>query len=188
MVHGWLGNEKVMGIFAQALPPGVVVVSPRAPLEVGDDSYGWYEHLEDSEGFRAGLTTLRAFVTALSAAYPVDPRRIWLMGFSQGAAMSLALLLSDPHLVAGVAALAGFVPEFAQPWAAPGKLAGKPVLIVHGREDETVSVEQAETGRDLLASAGAQVAYHDYDVGHKLNAQGLRDLETWLAAHVTPEA
>jgi len=188
MVHGWLGNERVMGIFSAALPAGVVVVSPRAPLDVADDSYGWYEHLDDAEGFRAGLAALRAFVTGLPGAYPADPRRVWLMGFSQGAAMSLALLLSDPALVAGVVALAGFVPEFAQPWASAGKLAGKAILILHGREDDTVSVQQAQAARDLLASAGAQVTYREYDVGHKLNPQGLRDLEMWLAAHVTPEA
>jgi phospholipase/carboxylesterase len=188
LVHGWLGNEKAMSIFDQALPAGVVSVSPRAPLQVDDESFGWYEHLEDSEGFRAGLAALRGFITGLPAVYPVDPRRIWLLGFSQGAAMSLALLLSDPPLVAGVVALAGFVPDFARPWAAPQKLAGKPVLILHGRDDETVSVEQAQSARDLLAEAGAEVAYEEYDVGHKLNAQGMRDLEAWLAAHVGPGA
>jgi phospholipase/carboxylesterase len=188
MVHGWLGDEMVMGIFGQALPRGVVVVSPRGPLAVDDDNYGWYEHLNDLEGFRAGLSALRGFVTGLPGAYPVDARRVWLMGFSQGAAMSLALLLSDPVLVAGVVALAGFVPEFARPWTAPRKLAGKPVLILHGREDETVTVEQAHAARDLLAAAGADVTYHEYDVGHKLNAQGMRDLQAWLEAKVTPGA
>jgi phospholipase/carboxylesterase len=184
MVHGWLGNENVMGIFAQALPPGVVVVSPRGPLALEDDSFGWYEHREDLDGFRAGLAALRALVTGVPAVYPVDPRRVWLMGFSQGAAMSLALLLSDPGLVAGVVALAGFVPEFARPWAAPGKLAGKPILIIHGRQDETVSLEQAQSACELLSGAGALVNFHEYDIGHKLNAQGMRDLEAWLAANV----
>jgi phospholipase/carboxylesterase len=188
LVHGWLGNEKAMSIFDQALPAGVVSVSPRAPIQVDDESFGWYEHLEDSEGFRAGLAALRGFVTRLPAAFPVDPRRVWLMGFSQGAAMSLALLLSDPPLVAGVVALAGFVPDFARPWTAPGKLTGKPVLILHGRDDETVSVEQAQSARDLLAEASAQVTFHEYEVGHKLNAQGVRDLEAWLVAHVGPGA
>lgn len=182
MVHGWLGNETVMSIFDRLVPPQVVVVSPRAPLEVANESYGWFRTVGDDAGFAAGLADLRAFVEALPAAYPVDPARMVFMGFSQGAAMSLALALAAPELVQGVAALAGFVPEQAAGWATPGKLAGKPIFIAHGRTDETVSVEQARAANTLLAGAGAEVSYHEYDIGHKLNAKGMNDLKAWLAA------
>lgn len=184
MVHGWLGNEKVMSVFDQTLPPGVVAVSPRAPFEVGPHSFGWYRRLDDGEGFRAGLAALREFVTGLPRAYPVDPERLWLLGFSQGAAMSFGLLLSDPALAAGAVGLAGFVPDFAQGWAKPGRLAGKAALILHGAQDEAVSVDQAQAARQLLIRAGAEVTYREYPVGHKLNADGTRDLKKWLAEHV----
>jgi phospholipase/carboxylesterase len=185
MVHGWLGSEKVMGIFDRTLPPGVVAVSPRAPLAIGPGSYGWYERLDDAEGYLAGLAVLREFVAGLARAYPVDGRRVWLMGFSQGAAMGLGLLLSEPALAAGAAGLAGFVPDAARKWATPGRLAGKPVLILHGQDDETVSVAQAQEAQAVLAQAGAEVTYREYPVEHKLNADGVRDLRRWLAAHVT---
>ncbi len=182
MVHGWLGNENVMSIFDRLVPPQVVVVSPRAPLEVEPDSFGWFRHLGDDAGFAAGLADLRAFVEALPEAYPVDPARLVLMGFSQGAAVSLALALSAPESVQGVACLAGFVPAQALGWAKPGRLAGKPVLIVHGTDDETVSIGQARAAQTLLATAGADVSYHEYAVGHKLNATGMKVLKAWLAA------
>ncbi len=181
MVHGWLGNEKVMSVFDRLLPPGVVLVSPRAPLEVEPESFGWFLHLGDDTGFAAGLADLRAFITALPAAYPVDPAQVVLMGFSQGAAISLALALSAPALVQGVACLAGFVPGQAAAWATPGKLAGKPIFIAHGQTDETVSIDQARAAHTLLAQAGAEVSYHEYAVGHKLNAAGMNDLNAWLA-------
>ncbi len=103
MVHGWLGNENVMSIFERTLPPEAVVVSPRAPLPMDENSFGWYSRDEDPATFAAGLEVLRAFVRGVPAAYPVDPARVLLMGFSQGAAMCYALLLSDPALVTGVA-------------------------------------------------------------------------------------
>lgn len=182
MVHGWLGNENVMSIFDRLVPPHVVLVSPRAPLEVGPDSYGWFRTVSDDAGFAAGLADLRAFVEALPAAYPIDPARLVFMGFSQGAAMSLGLALSAPELVRGVAVLAGFVPEQAAGWATPGRLAGLPIFIAHGRADETVRVEQARAAHTLLTQAGADVSYHEYDLGHKLNAAGMKALQTWLAA------
>src|SRR5205085_9355130 len=166
------------------LPPGVVMVSPRAPIETEPGSFGWFRGLDDDAGFAAGLADLRAFVTALPSEYPIDPQQIVLMGFSQGAAMSLALGLSAPELARGVAALAGFVPAQALGWATPGKLAGTRIFIAHGRTDETVSIDKARAARAVLTQAGAAVDYHEYDIGHKLNTAGMNDLKAWLRARV----
>jgi phospholipase/carboxylesterase len=188
MVHGWLGNEAVMGIFERAIPPGAVVVSPRAPVEAEPNSFGWFSLVEDEASFRSGLAALREFVRSLPQVYPVDEARVMLMGFSQGAAMCYALLASDPALSAGVAGLAGFLPQPASAWLAPGRLVGKSIFISHGSEDATVPVEQARLARAACEQAGAEVEYHEYAVGHKLNAQGVADLKRWLARQVGPDA
>jgi phospholipase/carboxylesterase len=180
MVHGWLGNENVMWAFEGTLPPGAAVFSPRA-LFSADSGYGWYLDRDDAGSFQKGLAALREFVARLPEAHPVDPARVALMGFSQGAAMCAALLLSEPGLARGAALLAGFLPEMALPWAAPGRLAGKRVFIAHGLKDETVPVAEARRARDVFAQAGAGVTYGEYDIGHKLNAQGMRNLKQWLA-------
>ena len=185
MVHGWQGNEKVMGIFERAVPKGTIVVSPRAPVEVAAESHGWFQVEGGEPSFLAGLEALQSFVRQLPQAYPVDPLRVLLMGFSQGASMCYALLSKEPELMMGVAGLAGFLPGPARQWLAPGRLAGKQVFIAHGTADEKVPVGQARAARDDLVRAGATVAYHEYeDVGHKLNAQGVRDLTQWLAARL----
>ncbi len=182
MVHGWEGNETVMGIFERTVPPGVLIVSPRAPVTVAANSYGWFRLDQGETDFLAGLEALGSFLRALPDAYPVDPQRLLLMGFSQGAGVSYALLLKDPALTFAVAGLAGFLPPPARPWLAPGRLAGKHVFASHGAADETVPVELARSARVDLSRAGADVDYHEYEaVGHKLNAQGMRDLARWLA-------
>jgi phospholipase/carboxylesterase len=181
MVHGWQGDEKVMSVFERTLPPGAAIVSPRAPIDMQNAGFGWYQPVDDETSQLAGLAALREFVAGLPTAYPVDPNRVILMGFSQGAAMCNALLLSDPPLVAAVASLAGFLPEAAQRWVQPGRLAGKSVFIAHGTDDTTVPTARAQAARDALQSAGATVEYHDYPITHKLNAQGMRDLKDWLA-------
>jgi phospholipase/carboxylesterase len=181
MVHGWLGNENVMWAFEQALPPGVAVFSPRAPLEV-EGGYGWWPEKDDAEGLRHGLSALREFVAALPSVHAVDPTRVVLMGFSQGAAVCGALLLSDPGLLRGVALLAGYLPEAAHRWAAPGLLTGQRVFITHGLKDETVPVAEARRARETFNRAGADVTYSEYRVPHKLSPAGLRELRRWLAA------
>ena len=185
MVHGWQGNEQVMGIFERTVPPGVIIISPQAPIELAPESYGWSLAEEGQASFEAGVSALQAFVGDLPSAYPVDPQRVVLMGFSQGASMCYALLLKAPALMLGVGGLAGFLPELARPWLIPGRLTGKHIFIAHGADDETVALPYARAARGDLARVGAEVAYHEYEgVGHKVNAQGLRDLTEWLAARL----
>ena len=87
MVHGWLGNENVMWAFASALPGRALAISMRAPVE-SDGGYGWMqadrvEPSGDGAGsFEQGLAALREFVIQIPRAYPVDPGRVALMGFS----------------------------------------------------------------------------------------------------------
>jgi len=185
MLHGWQGDEKVMGIFERTVPPGAIIISPRAPLEVAADSFGWYRQEEGPAAFESGVEGLEAFVRQLPDAYPIDPTRVVVMGFSQGASMSYALLLKAPDRLLGAAGLAGFLPDPARQWLAPGRLAGKQVFSAHGTDDDTVPVPYARAARIDLERAGADVDYHEYEgVGHKLNAQGMRDLTDWLAARL----
>jgi phospholipase/carboxylesterase len=181
MVHGWQGDENVMSIFDRTVPAGVAIISPRAPLDMNNGGHSWFQPVDDEAAQLAGLAALREFVAGLPSTYPIDPARITLMGFSQGAAMCNALLLSDPSLVTGVASLAGFLPDAARRWVQPRRLAGKPVLILHGTADLTVPTERAQTARDTMKQAGAEVEYHEYPVAHKLNPQGMKDLKAWLA-------
>ncbi len=180
MVHGWLGNEHVMSIFDRTVPANIVRVSPRGPLVKGEQSFGWYSLEQDPGSFAVGLAALTDFVRALPEVYPIDPQRVLLMGFSQGAAMCYALLLSEPALAVGVAGMASFLPEPARPWATPGWLSGQPVFMAHGTQDETVPVAQARAASEALRAAGAEVDYHEYEVGHKMSAEGMRAMKGWV--------
>lgn len=180
MVHGWLGNENVMWAFANALPRGALAISMRAPFET-DGGYGWMNPANEAGSFEPGLAALREFVSRIPREFPVDPQRVALMGFSQGVAMSYALALSDPPSASAVVALSGFLPDQARQWVSPNRLAGKRVFIAHGKDDNVVPVEEAIGARDAMLACGAEVAYHEYGIGHKLSAQGMRELKSWLA-------
>ncbi len=179
LVHGWLGNETVMWAFERALPPQALVLSVRAPF-AAEGGYGWMVP-GDEGSFSRGLAALQEYVQRLPEEFTIeDVNKRLVMGFSQGAAMSYALLLASPELVAGVAGLAGFLPEPARPWAVPGRLTGKKILIAHGTEDPTVPLAEAESAREAFAASGAEVTYVTDPTGHKVGVQGMRILKNWL--------
>lgn len=180
MLHGLKGTEDVTWIFARAAGPEWLIVSPRAPIPA-EDGYSWNELDEegktDQVSFQTGLDALARFIEHLPEAYPVDPKHMVLLGFSQGAA--IAYTYGVAHPVSGIVALAGFVPKTIAENLPP--LRGLPVLILHGTKDETVSIDIARKNRDQLTATGAAVAYQESEVGHKVSSAGIAELKRWMA-------
>jgi phospholipase/carboxylesterase len=184
LLHGWGGNEQTMWLFKQSLPPEVVIVAPRAPLALASGGYGWFYrddplHLSDPDSLLAAVAKVERFLTALPQIYPVDPARLLLIGFSQGAAVSNSLVMARPELVKGVALLAGMGFELPELILPAMSLAGLTVFIAHGIRDEIVPLHAAQQARQIYERLGARVTYGEYNVGHKVHVRGMKDLQRW---------
>jgi phospholipase/carboxylesterase len=57
-----------------------------------------------------------------------------------------------------------------------------PIFIAAGAQDPTVPYDRAEHAAELLRRAGADVEFHEYAGGHKLPAEGIKDLRAWFNA------
>jgi phospholipase/carboxylesterase len=134
--------------------------------------------------FQEAIDHLQHFSGEASALYQVDPRRVIVIGFSQGAALSYAFSLAHPGMLCGVIALAGFLPQHnrhSERSAAESKKAIPRYLIIHGAHDEVVPIERAREARLVLEGRGASVEYHEHRVGHKVSAQSMQEIKHWIA-------
>jgi phospholipase/carboxylesterase len=186
MLHGLSGDENVMWIFDHALPREATVIAPRAlyPSELG--GYSWARSVVrddlDDVDFQETLEVLLRFMAEVIAQYKIDPQRVIVMGFSQGAALSYAYSLAHPASLHGVIALAGFIPHSP---AVKSKDALPHYLILHGTHDEAVPIDRAREARSVLESHGANVEYHEHRVGHKVSAQGMKEIAQWIRNRVS---
>jgi phospholipase/carboxylesterase len=183
LIHGRAGNEDVMWVFARTVPDNWLVVAPRAIKEDPDGGYSWHPRQADTwpslSQFDEAVTAISHFIRALPGLYQADPSRIYLMGFSQGAALAIAAAIRQPGLVHGIASLVGFVPVESEAALDSAPLKDLPIFMAAGKDDERIPYERAQQGAEVLKAAAAQLEYHQYDTGHKLNAQGMRDLTEW---------
>ena len=106
----------------------------------------------------------------------VDPRRLALGGFSDGASYTLALGLANGDLFTHLVA---FSPGFI---ARPAPAAGRPLIFMsHGTRDNVLGIEQAS--RRLvpqLRSAGYEVTYREFDGPHTTPPAIAREALEWL--------
>ena len=199
MLHGFTGDENSMWVFARDLPTQYWIVAPRAPHVTEPSGYSWRPLQADDFG-RPSLEQLRPAAEALiklvdayqlsakldtslerRRRHPERRRRIDVMGFSQGGAMSnlLAFLYTERIRKTGV--LAGFVPSGLDELVAQRPLEGKPFFVAHGTKDETIPIDRARASIEILEQAGAQVTYCEDDVAHKVGLTCLRALRDFLA-------
>ena len=162
-----------------------LLISPRAPAPFKfGGGFAWYdvsqEGVPDPQTFNASLGILRRFIDEIRAGYPVDPRRITLLGFSQGTVMAYSAALLDPTSFLGIAALSGYVPQRSGLSFAVKDLREFSVFVSHGVYDPIIPVRLARESAELLTKAGARLEYREYPMGHEVSEETVRDLSAWI--------
>jgi len=191
-LHGWGASAHDLLGLAPYLHGGhALVLCPQGPFsfEIGPGlrGYGWFPLAEglDLGEFRKAAATLRAFVDQALAHYPIERRKLVVLGFSQGGVMAYDLALREPGRFAGLAALSAWLPKpLSDSIPTLPEQAGMPVLVQHGSADEMIDVARARESRDLLAARGVGLTYREYEMGHEIRPEGLRDLVSWLEEKV----
>jgi phospholipase/carboxylesterase len=187
MLHGRGADEHDLLGLAGALDPRLLVVSARAPLPLGWGHH-WYELLDigrpDLETFARSLSLLHEFIPQVVAGYNIDPQRLYLLGFSQGAMMSGAVVLTRPELAAGAVLLSGYLPLHAGPPIQEERLAGYPFFVAHGSHDPVIPVAFGREARDFLTRAGTDLTYREYPSDHRIVEPELAEVAAWLTARI----
>lgn len=192
LLHGVGSNERSMAALAGAFDPRFLVVSARSPIALGPDSFAWF-HVSfgaqgpaiDASEAAAGWAHVTRFVDEVVAAYGVDPARVFVGGFSQGAIMALAALLTSPGHIVGAVAMSGrLLPEVLPHAAAPEALRGKRVLLVHGVVDEKLGIHFARSAREQLERLPIDLTYRELSMGHAVTEESLAEVAAWLTATI----
>lgn len=188
VLHGRGANEEDLLPLARQLPDELGIISARAPDELGP-GYTWYQldlsggglHASqpDAADFDRSLSLVSELMEAAVGEYGLDPDRVGLLGFSQGAILSLGLLAEIPDRISWVVGLHGYLParyEAADLQAATGT----PVFLGAGTLDEVIPETRAEDAADRLEAAGVAVTYRTYRIGHGTAPSEVEDVTEWV--------
>jgi phospholipase/carboxylesterase len=154
MFHGAGGApDQIFDLVgAEAARQGVVLVAPQ--------SHGsTWDLLIDRVG--VDLRSLDEALADVFARCPVDPARLAIGGFSDGASYALAIGLANGDLFSRILA---FSPGFAAP---PAKVGRPAVFISHGIRDRVLPIDR--TSRRIvprLEAADYPVTFHEFAGGH----------------------
>jgi predicted esterase len=140
----------------------------------------------------AALANVAAILDDLNAA-GIPDERIVLLGFSQGACLTLESAIRRPRRYGGVVALSGgLIGTDAEVAAPEPALATTPVFLGCSERDPHIPLERVELSVARFAASGADVAKQIYrGSGHGVNQEEvdwIRALLSTIAAAPTPAA
>lgn len=183
LLHGSGGNEFDLMPLAAELAPNAARLGIRGTVPI-DEGYAFFcrcpDRRVDEADIDARAPVLAEFIEATRARYNFVGRPI-AIGFSNGAIMAAALLLTHPGRLAGTIL---FRPLSPFTHDVPHGLDHTPVLIIDGEKDDRRSPGDGLRLAEQLVRAGALVTHHVLPVGHSITAEDKRIASEWLRAIV----
>jgi phospholipase/carboxylesterase len=182
LLHGRGADEHDLYPLLDALDPERHLrgLTPGGPLALPPGGRHWYRlggiPTPEAETFWPSFTALAELLDDVQ-------KPLVLGGFSQGAVMSYALgLAREPaKRPAALIPLSGFMPDVDGLELDLTDLSGYPVAIAHGTLDPVIPVDFSRAARDALATAEADVAYHESPVGHTIDPAIIPALRGFVA-------
>lgn len=188
LLHGYGANEDDLLSLANYLDRRFLVISARAPISLGGGSHAWFNlgftpqgiliHPEEVESARQ---TLKKFLGQILEHYNIDQNAVYLMGFSQGAMMSLLCALTFPGSASGVVTLSGrMLPQIVEQLPDPELLTGLPIFVGHGTYDPLLPIGHGRDIRTRLEALPVKLTYREYEMAHEISPEEVRDVAEWL--------
>ena len=133
---------------------------------------------EDPAGLPAARETLLMLLDEVGRRWSGRP--LFLGGFSQGAILSLDVVLRARPALSGLILLSG-ARITADAWAPLfGAVRGLDVFQSHGRRDRELSYTAAASLAADLADSGARVTWRPFDGGHEIPLVVFRELKKFI--------
>jgi len=192
-LHGYGANKRQMMREAkQMAPENFAIVSlqgfhqhikepkePGGPLRFG---FGWLTNFHPEDSVAIHHQALLDLIASLRSAGAVDPKRIFLLGFSQTCALNYRFAFTHPDLLRGVVGICGGMPG---DWETSENYKPTQASIFHlaGTRDEYYAPDRVADYEERLRLRAQNVHFKSYDAAHEMVPAMREDLRKWLNEH-----
>ena len=189
-LHGYNQNT---GLFEQYLPktmalPGYHLLIegpypvPSQKRSIPEWGRAWYLYDGDQQRFRDSMETTCRFIDQslqkleIRKNYSIVP-----IGYSMGGYLAGYFWLTRPDKVMGLVSIASRIKS---EWVTNAQsYRNKPVLVLHGSDDEVVSKDRAWASGEKLQQIGIPVTMKEWRGGHKFLAEYDQAICHWMTTN-----
>ncbi|MBX3086826.1 MAG: alpha/beta fold hydrolase [Anaerolineae bacterium] len=187
MIHGRGASAyDILGIAGELALDNFTYLAPQAAGNT------WYPNrfvmpLESNEPYlSSALGTVGELVEYLGQ-QGMPPKKVMLLGFSQGACLALEYAARNATRYGGVVALSGaLIGPDGTPRKYPGSLNGTPVFLGCSNVDFHIPEYRVHESTEVMRNLGGAVTEKIYpNMGHTVNADELKHVQEMMAGMVS---
>ncbi|WP_379153644.1 alpha/beta hydrolase [Paenibacillus sp. sgz5001063] len=182
-LHGKGSNEQNMYGLVAPLAADFIIIGIRGNMPLGA-GYQYYDLKSLGnpirEMFDQAVKDLEAFIHYATEKYPVDPDKRYLLGFSQGAILSMTLALTMGDQLRGIVALNGYIPDFVKREYSLRSIKDVSVFVSHGEYDSVFPVRIGHETVSYLQGLTERLTFKLYEADHGVTEENQLDVLKWL--------
>jgi phospholipase/carboxylesterase len=181
-LHGWTGDINSMLPVAKMLKlKNTKWIIPEAPYKSEKKGYSWYyQDRKKSWRFKKSLNIVSKIIQqTLSEGFL--KKNIFILGFSQGASLSLEFLIRQNFSLGGVIPIAGFFKsknKFKKDFNTGSK--ETPILLIHGANDKIVLPSESEKSKIILEYNNYSASLKLFFSGHKIPFEARKVIQDFI--------
>ena len=189
-LHGYGANKQQMMREAQQMAPNTFAIAslqgfhqhireprePGGPLRFG---FGWLTNFRSEESVALHHQALLDLIKNLTDEGIADPKRVFLLGFSQSCALNYRFAFTHPEHLRGVIGICGGMPG---DWETSGLYRHAQIDVLHlaGTRDEFYTPERVKDYEKQLQLRARSVEFKSYDAEHEIVPGMREDVVQWL--------
>jgi phospholipase/carboxylesterase len=184
MLHGrGASAEDMLGLAEEVHQPGFSYLAPQAA------GHTWYPYsflspiANNEPGLSSGLAVIASLLARVAEA-GIVPERTILIGFSQGACLSLEFAARNARRYGGVVGLSGaLIGPDGTSRDYPGSLDSTPIFLGCSDRDFHIPKERVELSAEVLQGLGGNVTARLYpNMGHTVNRDEIQFVQGMMTA------
>ena len=178
LLHGYGSDENDLFSFAEYLPKKYTIISLRAPFQNPMGGYCWFsinfnnsnEKWSDHKQAYQSILNLESQIDFFIQKYNLEPDQIDLLGFSQGAVLSWALLLDFSIKINRAVCLSGYIDKSL---LKEDIYSYRDIIAYssHGTNDQVIPFDLAKTSIESLKENNPNVVFNSFEDAHNVSQE-----------------
>jgi len=183
LLHGLGSNEDDLLQLVDSYKGNCHIFSLRGPI-AHRPGFAFYTFEEEGkpnrEIFDKMILFTLDFIKEAVEEYQLDPKKVYIIGFNQGAVIAQTLALFLGNEIAGTVALSGYIPDFVNADYKKAGIKDAKVFISHGEYDYDFPIKWGENSKQFFEEYGANVTFKTYPVGHGVSPENIKDFHSFI--------
>jgi phospholipase/carboxylesterase len=187
-LHGYGSNMEDLFGLSSFFPKHWTCISLQATIPIQYNGWAWADinfeeilKVQNPEQIKQHSKKIFNSIDLCVEKLNIDTEQIYLLGFSQGAALSLYSGLINPSKFKAIIALAGCLStkEFKSE-VNREEVRNLNIFMGNGKQDEVITLPLAHQTKKELSELAVNLNYNEYNAAHTISNDCLNDLLSWI--------